>query len=291
MTSNTTGSSIQPGSVATESTASAAAAAGPTLLLTPLRGAVPAEGGTLELLIRVQAPAAPALQQRAPLRLSLVVDRSGSMDGQPLTEALRCVNHIAERLLPTDQLAVVLYDHQIQIPFPLHPANQAAAVAQTLARIDSGGSTDLFGGWQAGARQLEAADPVAISRVLLLSDGQANHGLTDVSQIADHCAQWLTQGVSTSTVGLGQGFNEELMIAMARAGAGQHGRMLQQHRWTSNALVGARIRICGVAQVGLGIAGRLRGGRAGAAGQQHRGKRGGRRFHRGSPTHVRDAEP
>ncbi len=57
--------------------------------------------------------------------------------------------------------------------------------------------------------------------MLLLSDGQANHGLQDLAAIEQHCQNWLAKGVSTTTVGLGQGFNENLMVAMARAGGGQ----------------------------------------------------------------------
>ena len=84
----------------------------PTILITPLRPAVAAEGGAIEVLVRVQAPERPpaatgTTQPRIPLRLALVVDRSGSMSGEPLTEALRCVQHIGALLQPDDQLAVV----------------------------------------------------------------------------------------------------------------------------------------------------------------------------------------
>ena len=67
----------------------------PELLLTPLQAAVPAAGGTLDLLLRVQAPDQPEgpLNEATPKRLALVVDRSGSMDGEPLEEALRRRRH------------------------------------------------------------------------------------------------------------------------------------------------------------------------------------------------------
>ena len=152
---------------------------------------------------------------------ALVVDRSGSMSGEPLTEALRCVNHIVGRLQPTDQVAVVLYDDNVQRPVPLRAATNAAAVHAALAGVESGGSTNLYAGWEAGARQLESGTKDSISRVILLSDGQANQGLVDRGQIEQHCARWLATGVSTTTVGLGRGFNEELMLGMARAGGGQ----------------------------------------------------------------------
>ena len=207
----------------------------PTLLISSLRTVVPDGGCTMDALIRVQAPTQPAgnlLAPRQPLRLSVVVDRSGSMSGEPLNEALRCVNHIASRLQPTDQIAVVLYDSHVQLPVPLQPAN-ATTVQRALAGVESGGNTALFDGWQAGVDQLlgitagqlglEVPTHVpsgSLSRVILLSDGQANNGLTEPLEIAKHCAKALTQGVSTTTVGLGRGFNEDLMIGMARAGGG-----------------------------------------------------------------------
>lgn len=204
----------------------------PTLALTPIRPAVPASGGTLEVLVRVQAPPQPVADgassaaARLPLRLALVVDRSGSMDGQPLQEAMRCADHIVTRLHSADQVAVVLYDHHVQVPVPLsalQSAGQRQAVRGALVGVESGGNTALFDGWQAGARQLQPVmgDAGVVARVLLLSDGQANAGLVDPAAISAHCAQWLAQGVGTSTVGLGRHFNEDLMTAMAQAGGGR----------------------------------------------------------------------
>jgi Ca-activated chloride channel family protein len=199
----------------------------PVIILSPIRSGIPADGGTLEVLVRVQAGQKPAVapqeatKTRASFRLALVVDRSGSMSGKPLTEALRCVNHIAGRLQPTDEVAVVLYDDQVQRPVPLRRATNPAAVQAALSGVESGGSTNLFAGWEAGARQLESGTKDSISRVILLSDGQANQGLVDQAQIEQHCARWLATGVSTTTVGLGRGFNEDLMFGMARAGGGQ----------------------------------------------------------------------
>jgi Ca-activated chloride channel family protein len=195
----------------------------PTILFSPLTSAISADGGVLDVLVRVQAPDQPEQDKVAvtPKRLALVVDRSGSMDGQPLTEALRCVTHIADCLTPVDQLSVVVYDDKVNVLLPLAPMQSPTVVRQLVANIQSGGSTDLFGGWEAGAKQLEGGVTSTISRVILLSDGQANHGLREISEIEKHCRAMLARGVSTTTVGLGRGFNEDLMIAMARAGGGQ----------------------------------------------------------------------
>lgn len=195
----------------------------PELSIVSLRQGISSAGGTHEVMLRVRAPKNPSdPTKRTPLRLALVIDRSGSMSGKPLEEAKRCVEHIVTRLQPSDSVAVVAYDNQVQTPVSIQPANTGQALLSAIREMESGGSTDLFAGWEAGAEQLEAGQPDAVSRVILLSDGQANAGLTDPSQVFKHCAEWLAKGVTTTTVGLGRGFNEDLMVGMATAGGGQH---------------------------------------------------------------------
>jgi len=195
----------------------------PTIIVSPLKAAIPAQGGHLDLLVRVQAPDLPTDKAvgHSPKRLALVVDRSGSMQGKPLREALRCVMHIASHLTPKDQLSLVVYDDQVEVMVPLSEVSSVSAIQQAVDMVHSGGSTDLFNGWLRGAEQLEGGTARAVSRVLLLSDGQANHGETRISHIQQECKAWLEKGVSTTTVGLGRDFNEDLMIAMADAGGGQ----------------------------------------------------------------------
>ena len=195
----------------------------PTIIVSPLKAAIPAQGGHLDLLVRVQAPDLPKDKavEHTPKRLALVVDRSGSMQGKPLREALRCVMHLAAHLTPKDQLSLVVYDDQVEVMVPLSEVSSVSAIQQAVDMVHSGGSTDLFSGWLRGAEQLEGGTARAVSRVLLLSDGQANHGETRISHIQQECKAWLEKGISTTTVGLGRDFNEDLMIAMADAGGGQ----------------------------------------------------------------------
>jgi Ca-activated chloride channel homolog len=196
----------------------------PTIVFSPLQAGAPVTGGALEVLVRVQAPDRPADlgATHLPKRLALVVDRSGSMNGQPLQEALRCVEHIASHLTPQDALALVVYDDKVDTLLPLQPMRSADAVAKAIAGVEAGGATNLYRGWLSGAEQLEGGTEQSVSRVILLSDGQANRGETDLSAIEAQCREWLGRGVSTTTVGLGRGFNEDLMIGMARAGGGQN---------------------------------------------------------------------
>jgi Ca-activated chloride channel family protein len=191
----------------------------------PQRSAVLADHATeVFALVRAQAPPRPmgTENDRMPLNLSLVLDRSGSMRGKPLEEAKRCAAYIVDQLDKRDRVSLVVYDNRVDVLVPCTAVTDKALLKLAIDGIFSGGATNLFGGWEEGARQcLVAGGEGWLSRVLLLSDGCANQGRTCVEEIAPCCAEMLEAGVSTSTYGLGRDFNEELMVEMARSGSGQ----------------------------------------------------------------------
>jgi Ca-activated chloride channel family protein len=197
------------------------------LILTPLKPAlIQGMAQKLPVLVRVQAPDLDpkAKKARKPYCLSLVIDRSGSMSGAPLLEAVRCAKHIVDRLEPTDIASLVVFDDRVRTLAPATVVGDRKALHLALSQIHSGGSTNLHGGWKAGMESLvpEAANS-ALARVILLSDGNANVGdIVDTETIATLCADAAAQGVTTSTYGLGREFNEELMVEMGRRGAGNH---------------------------------------------------------------------
>lgn len=197
------------------------------ILIQPLRAGLRAgEAQVLEVLIRVQAaehpPAGEAAAPRLPHALALVIDRSGSMQGKPLAEARRCAEFVVSRLTSTDVLALVQFDNRVERLWPAVPLGDGESVRSAIARIEAGGTTNLHGGWLYGAESLAGVAGEGLKRVILLSDGCANSGVTETSDIAEQCAQWAASGISTSTYGLGNGFNEDLMVEMARAGGGSH---------------------------------------------------------------------
>lgn len=199
----------------------------PQILITPLKPALIAGmAQKLPVLVRIQAPDANPAQkkERKPYHLSLVIDRSGSMSGEPLREAVRCARYIIDRLESTDAAALTLFDDRVLPLVPVCPVGDRKAFHAALRRVREGGSTNLHGGWQAGAAAiLENAGQSALARVILLSDGNANVGeTTDTQEIAACCAEAAEKGVSTSTYGLGRSFNEELMVEMAKRGGGNH---------------------------------------------------------------------
>ncbi|MEI8250796.1 MAG: VWA domain-containing protein [Synechococcus sp. ELA057] len=197
----------------------------PVIRFRPLRPAVAAEQpSALELLISVATPELPAEQQarpRPPLNLALVIDRSGSMSGRKLSYARKAARFLAGELTGRDRLAIVAFDGEVTLVMPSTPVTDPQPFIAVINTIHSGGCTAVFDGWLAGAEQVaHHLDPAALNRVLLLSDGQANEGLTDQKAIAEKVAGLTARGISTSAFGLGDGFDEDLMGAMASSGDG-----------------------------------------------------------------------
>lgn len=199
----------------------------PLLRFRPLRPAVASDRPSrLDLLLTITAPAAPTApeqgrQQRPPLNLALVIDRSGSMSGTKLSYARKAARFLASQLTSRDRLAIVSFDEDVRIVVPSTPVADPQFFINAINTIHSGGCTALFDGWRAGATEVAThLDASAMNRVLVLSDGQANEGLTDQAQIAAKVAGLTQRGISTSAFGLGVDFDEDLMGAMAAAGDG-----------------------------------------------------------------------
>ncbi len=197
----------------------------PKIEILPLKkGFLRAASDATHVLVRLVAPAQPtdmAETPRAPLDLSLVIDRSGSMSGDPLEAARESAARIVRGLRADDRVAIVAFDSSIEVVQPLTPVTDREAIVTRIKSIDARGSTDLFGGWEEGVKQLAPfTRKDRIARVILLSDGQANQGLINEAEIFDRVTKAAGAGITTSTVGLGHGFNESLMTGMATAGEG-----------------------------------------------------------------------
>lgn len=195
----------------------------PTIKFLAYRGAVCRDTSTtVQLLVRIDAPEDEGeLPPRPDLNLGLSIDRSGSMAGMPIEHARRSAAHLVERLKDTDKVSVVAFDNHSDILVDCRDAADRGTVVQRINDIHADGGTALHQGWLDACRECEKGfEPTRLSRVILLSDGGANVGLSDPDRIAGQVSEWLAQGISTSTVGLGLHYNEDLLSAMARAGNG-----------------------------------------------------------------------
>jgi Ca-activated chloride channel family protein len=150
--------------------------------------------------------------------LALVIDRSGSMTGPKLEVAKRCAAYLVHRLASTDQLALVTYDDTVQLVAPLAPVNQALRGA--IAAVFAGGSTNLSGGWLKGLEELKRSDEAGPRKILLLTDGLANVGVTDSGSLVAMARNASRADVGTTTIGFGHDFDEDLLTSMADAGGG-----------------------------------------------------------------------
>ncbi len=197
----------------------------PKIEIQPLKkGFLRAASDATHVLVRLVAPAKPAdlgETPRAPLDLALVIDRSSSMSGRPIEAALESAARIVRGLRSDDRVTIVAFDDRIEVVQSLVEVTDREALIQRIKSIDARGSTNLFGGWEEGVKQLAPfTRKDRIARVILLSDGQANQGLVNEPEIFAQVAKAAVAGITTSTVGLGHGFNESLMTGMAAAGEG-----------------------------------------------------------------------
>jgi Ca-activated chloride channel family protein len=158
------------------------------------------------------------------VNLAFVLDRSGSMEEEGKIErARRAVLQGIRSLSGRDRFSVVAYDDRIDVVVPSTAATREArrAAADAVRGIEPRGATDLCEGWLRGCAQVEShlADD-AVGRCLVLTDGLANHGITDEAAIVRHASELRERRIATSTFGLGGDFDERLLHRMAEAGGG-----------------------------------------------------------------------
>lgn len=182
--------------------------------------------GTTDQDLAVTITAHPGTRHaRPPVSLAIVIDRSGSMGGEPITNAKAAADHLIDQLGDTDAFTVVTYSSGDELVVPIRAAtaaNKAAAHAAVKSIYDDGG-TCISCGLGRGAGEL-AATPVhgGLRRIVLISDGQANEGVYDRDELTQLASDIAARGNSISAVGVGLDFDELTMQRLASVGHGNY---------------------------------------------------------------------
>lgn len=165
-----------------------------------------------------------SVTKRSPINLALVIDRSGSMGGDRIEQATEAAVMAVNTLNAQDTLSVVIYDDVVDVIVPAAKLNNKdKLISQIRERLTARGGTALFAGVSRGIKEVSKyLDKAHVNRIILLSDGQANVGPSSTSELAELGKIAARKGIAITTMGIGNGYNEDLMAAIAQYSDGNH---------------------------------------------------------------------
>jgi len=170
-----------------------------------------------QLAISISAVAT-AVDRNASLNLCLIVDRSGSMNGQPLKTVKIAAQNIVDRLSPGDRLSVVAFDHQAKVLVPNQIIDDPNRIKQQIDRLSAGGGTSIDEGLRLGIEELAKGKKETISQIFLLTDGENEHG--DNKRCLKFAELAASYNLTLNTLGFGDHWNQDILERIADAGGG-----------------------------------------------------------------------
>ena len=164
----------------------------------------------------------PRRESRLPVNLALVIDRSGSMGGEKIARAREAALAAVRCLAADDIISIIAYDTEVETLVPAQRVGRARGLEAAIRGIEARGNTALHGGVACGAAELRKhiEDNRAVNRVILLSDGLANVGPSSPDELGRLGYSLMKEGISVTTIGLGLGYNEDLMARLAQRSDG-----------------------------------------------------------------------
>jgi len=157
-----------------------------------------------------------------PVNLALVIDKSGSMaEDDKMSRVKESLYTLVEKLRPDDIVSIVVFDDTAEVLFPASRIGDGAELRRAIDCIQPDGSTNLHGGLMLGYKEaMKNFRKGATNRVILLTDGIANVGVTEPNKIATESSEFNGQGIDLSTIGVGLNLNNDLLRTLATRGRG-----------------------------------------------------------------------
>ena len=177
------------------------------------------EDDVVHLLVDLTASESSVLERPA-VDAVFVLDRSGSMAGDPLDAVKAACDRVVGMTDANDRIGIVTFDSTVDVVLQLDRHDTIAA-RRAISRISARGMTNLSAGWLKALDMLNRSPRQdAIRRIIILTDGHTNEGLTDRDALAGMVAGGRTHGVTTSVIGFGDGYDEVLAGTLANQGGG-----------------------------------------------------------------------
>lgn len=184
-----------------------------------------AAGQSSKAYLRVKLEGLPYEEEayRPPVNVSLVIDRSGSMTGPKIEQAKAAAVLALSRLSARDRVSVIAFDHRVNVVVPAGPFEKFDEMKRRIDNIQPGGQTAIYAAVRQAAESVEeATSPERVSRIILMSDGQANVGPSSPAELEKLGREIGGKGIAVTTIGLGLDYNEDLMTRLAAASDGNH---------------------------------------------------------------------
>jgi len=161
--------------------------------------------------------------KRPQTNIAFVLDKSGSMSGIKMIQAKQALEMAISRLNKDDVASLIVYDNEARVLWSAAVMQNPTQFLNTIKSIGADGSTALFAGVTQGSYEIRKfLDKNKVNRVILISDGMANIGPSKPHELAELGRALSKQGISVSTIGLGLGYNEDLMTQLAGHSDGNH---------------------------------------------------------------------
>lgn len=158
------------------------------------------------------------IDRNVPLNLCLILDRSGSMKGQPIEIVKKAAQRLVDRLSPGDRLSVVAFDHRAKVLVPNQTIDNPDQIKLLLERLAAEGGTSIDEGLRLGIEELAKGKKETISQAFLLTDGENEHG--DNFRCLKFAELAASYNLTLNTLGFGDHWNQDVLERIADAAAG-----------------------------------------------------------------------